>query len=212
MKLLTFLKNNKWTITIAVTILNLILNQIDLSVNWTNSINILIIVLTVLQERVDEINLENKKEIEKIQLQHKGAVSIKVDLTIFTMIWEFIKSIPDDFSKETWENEGKNIPSHLLIGSSFPLLISPLHPPIILLYTVLSLSAAFVGVCIELVQKKFFEGTVSNTDIRFTWYGYFIPGLLFYHLLQWIGLHHNADLISGLVLIVLAFLVHKRKK
>lgn len=206
-----FLKTNKWIIMSLISILNAVLIQFELSSVAVTTINIIVIVLTVLQERVEIINLENKEKAQNQDILQKGFIDVHVDLTVFTMIWEFIKSIPDDFTKENLENEGKNIPSHLLIGSSFPLIISPLHPPMILLYTILSLSAAFVGVCIELVQKKWFQGTVSDSDIRFTWYGYFMPGLLFYHLLEWIGPHHDANLITGLVLIVIAFLVHKRK-
>lgn len=210
-KFIEFLKNNKWTISIVLTILNLVLNQIDLSLNWTNLINIIIIVLTVLQERVDEINIERKKEIEQKQLQGKGFIDVHVDLSVFTMIWEFIKSIPDDLKRENWDKEAGNIPSHLLIGSSFPLILTPLQPPLIFLYSVLSLSAAFVAVLIEMAQKKWFDGTISNFDIRMTWYGYFIPGLLFYHLLQWIGPHPQASFISGLMLIVIAIIAREKK-
>lgn len=206
-----FLKTNKWIIMSLISICNAVLIQLELSSVAVTSINIIVIVLTVLQERVEVINIQAKQKYFNDKVMGKGIIDVHVDLTVFTMIWEFIKSIPDDFTKENLQNEGKNIPSHLLIGSSFPLIISPLYPPIIVLYTVLSLSAAFVGVCIELVQEKWFGGTVSNSDIRFTWYGYFIPGLLFYHLLEWIGPHHHANFITGLVLIVIAFLVHKRK-
>ena len=105
----------------------------------------------------------------------------------------------------------ENIPSHLLLGAAMLFLIMPTSLPLWFKYTFASFSAIGLGMVIELVQVKWFDGTGNERDVRWTWYGYFlaIPASV---LSESIGHSDIANYITAAACFVIAYGIHNMHK
>ncbi|MBA4154146.1 hypothetical protein [Flavobacterium sp.] len=200
----------KWMISTILIILTQIQELLEISPVFKLIIQISIITLTVFVQRaemIDEINLARYNLFHYDE--RGGAKKPFIKITVHKMIWDLILKIPTDFKRENLTKE-ENIPSHLLIGGACLFLVMPLvltGLPQWFALTLGGFSAIGVGMIIELIQVKFFDGIGSDRDVRWTWYGYylFIP---VYLLIQLIGASVIGDLITALTLIVIAFSIH----
>ena len=198
-----FIQKNKWLISTIVIILMQILD-LEISSSLKVAIQITIIALTVFTQRAELI----EKVEAKNNLHAKGFVGVKVSL--HTMIWDLLKQIPTDFHRKNITKK-ENIPSHILIGWGILFVISGfLHigwTPLIL-YTFGGFFAFVAGFLMEFVQVEWFGGTTNNRDVRWTTYGYYI-GIPSFIILNRMSDDYLTNLITGVVLWILAFVLHK---
>jgi hypothetical protein len=199
-----FIQKNKWLITTVLIILMQVQEIVELSPAVRSLIQIAIIALTVFTQRAELI----EKVEAKNNLHAKGLIGFKV--TIHQMLWDLIKQIPTDFQRKNITKK-ENIPSHILIGWGVLFVTSGLlnigWTPL-LFYTFGGFFAFVAGFLTEGVQAEWFGGTPNNRDVRWTVYGYYI-GIPSFIILNRISDDYLSNLITGVVLWILAFVLHK---
>ncbi|MBN8565228.1 MAG: hypothetical protein J0M25_00650 [Flavobacteriales bacterium] len=201
-----FIQKNKWLISTILIILMQVQEIVEISPAVKTIIQILIISLTVITQRVELLEMERNVSAS---LSGRGK-EFFINVTIFQAILENLKAIPTDFQPKniSWK---ENIPSHILLGGGVLFVISGFlligwEPW--MLYTVGGFLAYCLGFSVEYVQVTFFDGTTNNRDIRWTTYGYYLFIPLFI-LLNKISTDYVANLITGVLLWVLAFVLHR---
>lgn len=201
-----FIQKNKWLISTILIILMQVQEIVEISPAIKTIIQILIISLTVITQRVELLEMERNIDASLIG---KGK-EFFIKVTIFQAMWENLKAIPTDFQRKNL-NWKENIPSHILLGGGVLFVISGFlltgWKPW-MLYTIGGFLAYCLGFMVEYVQVTFFDGTTNNRDIRWTTYGYyiFIP---FFIILNRMSDDYVANLITGVLLWILAFVLHR---
>ena len=134
---------------------------------WLEVIGTGLAILSIVKRRLENEYLAKQKNA-KLQIKFSFVVGL-VDLFVNWL---------QDFKPENMKKE-ENIPSHLAIGMGVAnLVLSFINPPSILLDIFHVLFFCFlVGMLIEAIQVKYFEGKYSTRDIRwgivggYLWFG-----------------------------------------
>jgi hypothetical protein len=167
-------------------------------------------ILSLLQERLNRI--------EKSEVAKRSRLRVTVTFSVFDGFKKFFSDVASDFKRENL-NSGENIVSHLFIGLALSTLVSFLNIPYLPIVILINVAVSvFVGINIERIQVKFYEGKYSSRDIRWGLYGAIIGALLFYFLLKY-RVQLNIVEISGIIKVLLfilfsawAFISHSSNK
>lgn len=151
-----------------------------------------------------------KKRLETEYLERTKNNKIQVKFSLIVGVVDFFIGWLSDFKKENLK-ASENIPSHLAIGMALINLFLLAHAPHWSLNVFACIFLGFsVGMLIEAVQVKYFEGVYSVRDIRWTINGCF----LWYIIASLLNFDFGANLtmIISCVLVVFSFIAHSSFK
>ena len=151
-----------------------------------------------------------KKRLETEYLERTKNNKIQVKFSLIVGVVDFFIGWLSDFKKENLK-ASENIPSHLAIGMALINLFLLAHAPHWSLNVFACIFLGFsVGMLIEAVQVKYFEGVYSVRDIRWT-----INGCFLWYIIASIfsfDFHIYLAMIISLVLLVFAQVAHSSFK
>lgn len=149
-------------------ILSLIAFATDFLINLKQKAGIDDIWLEVIGTGLAILSIVKKRLENEYQEKQKNA-KLQIKFSFVIGIIDFFVNWLQDFKPENMKKE-ENIPSHLAIGMGVAnMVLSFINPPTILLDIFHVFFFCFlVGMLIEAIQVKYFEGKYSTRDIRWS--------------------------------------------